>query len=412
MKKISVLVLVLFISVFAFAQKVYFVYLQNEGHDPFFVRMNNKIYSSSSSGYLILSKLRDSSYNINIGFPGGQWPEQKFSFTVNRKDQGFLLKNFNDREWGLFDMQTMAVQMAAGNSERDAVITEKKEVNAFTEMLSKAADDSTLKEKQVFVKTEEKKVEEIKQPEEKKEEPKQESKKEDTAIEKKEEIKPAEKKEEPVVEIKDPSILNPATKEIDSLVLVTENKTDKPAEEVYEKSTVKRRSESSTTEGFGLIFVDIYPGGETDTIRILIPNNNNRIETIEEIKQEDKEVKPVDTVQNLESIRKSVESNPVLFKKNTCKAIAVEDDFFKLRKKMAGVSSDDNMISEARKVFRVKCFTTQQVRNLSLLFLEDEGKYKFFDTAYNYVSDTENFASLQSELQGEYFINRFKAMLR
>ena len=79
---------------------------------------------------------------------------------------------------------------------------------------------------------------------------------------------------------------------------------------------------------------------------------------------------------------------------------------------MAGVSSDDNMISEARKVFRVKCFTTQQVRNLSLLFLEDEGKYKFFDAAYNYVTDTENFASLQSELQGEYFINRFKAMLR
>jgi len=412
MKKISVLVVVLFISVFAFAQKVYFVYLQNEGHEPFFVRMNNKIYSSSSSGYLILSKLRDSSYNVNIGFPANQWPEQKFSFTVNKKDQGFLLKNFNEREWGLFDMQTMTVQMAAGNSEKDAIKTEKKEVNTFTEMLSKAADDSTLKEKPVLVKTEEKKVEEIKQPEEKKDEPKQELKKEDIVIEKKEEIKPTEKKEEPVVEIKEQPVLNPVTKQIDSLELVTENKPEnKPAEGAYEKSTVKRRSESSTTEGFGLIFVDIYPGGETDTIRILIPNNN-RIETIEEIKQEDKEVKPVDTVQNLESIRKSVESNPVLFKKNTCKAIAVEDDFFKLRKKMAGVSSDDNMIVEARKVFRVKCFTTQQVRNLSLLFLEDEGKYKFFDAAYNYISDAENFASLQSELQGDYFINRFKAMLR
>ena len=79
---------------------------------------------------------------------------------------------------------------------------------------------------------------------------------------------------------------------------------------------------------------------------------------------------------------------------------------------MAGVSSDDNMIAEARKVFRVKCFTTQQVRNLSLLFLEDEGKYKFFDASYEYVSDTENFASLQSELKRDYFINRFKAMLR
>ena len=224
MKKISVLVLVLFISVFAFTQKVYFVYLQNEGHEPFFARMNNKIYSSSASGYLILSKLRDSSYNVNIGFPGGQWPEQKFSFTVNKKDQGYLLKNFSDREWGLFDLQTMAVQMAAGNSDRDAVKTEKKEVNAFTEMLSKAADDSTLKEKPVLVKTEEKKVEEIKLPEEKKEEPKQELKKEDIVIERKEEIKPAEKKEDPVVEVKEQPVLNSETKQIDSLALITENK--------------------------------------------------------------------------------------------------------------------------------------------------------------------------------------------
>lgn len=412
MKKISVLVLVLFISVFAFTQKVYFVYLQNEGHEPFFVRMNNKIYSSSSSGYLILSKLRDSSYNINVGFPGGQWPEQKFSFTVNKKDQGYLLKNFGEKEWGLFDLQTMAVKMAAANNERD-VVTEKKEVNAFTEMLSKAADDSTLKEKVILVKTEEKKFEEIKQPEEKKEEPKQELKKDDIAVEKKEDIKPVEKKEEPVVEIKEQPVLNSETKQIDSLALLTESKSEnKPPEEIYERSAVKRRSESSTTEGFGLVFLDIYPGGETDTIRILIPNNNNRTVPLEEIKQDVKEVKPVDSVQSLESIRKSVESNPVLYKKNTCKSIATEDDFFKLRKKMAGVSKDDNMIAEARKVFKVKCFTTQQVRNLSLLFLEDEGKYKFFDLAYEYVSDTENFASLQSELKGDYFINRFKAMLR
>lgn len=407
MKKISVLALVMLISVLALAQKVYFVYLQNEGHEPFFVRMNNKIYSSSASGYLILSKLRDSSYNVNIGFPGGQWPEQKFAFTVNKKDQGFLLKNFNEREWGLFNMQTMAVQMAAANSEMDAMKTEKKEVNEFTEMLSKAADDSTLMEKPVLVK-----IEEIKQPEEKKEEPKPELKKEDITIEKKEEVKPTEKKEEPVVEIKDQPVLNPVTTQKDSLDLIIENKTEnKLAEETYEKSTVKRRSESSTTEGFGLVFVDLYPGGETDTIRILIPNNNRTV-PLEEIKQDDKEVKPVDSVQNLESIRKSVESNPVLYKKNSCKSIATEDDFFKLRKKMAGESSDDNMIDEARKVFRVKCFTTQQVRNLSLLFLEDEGKYKFFDVAYEYVSDTENFASLQSELKGDYFINRFKAMLR
>ena len=42
----------------------------------------------------------------------------------------------------------------------------------------------------------------------------------------------------------------------------------------------------------------------------------------------------------------------------------------------------------------------------------DDGKYKFFDAAYNYVSDRDNFPSLEAELKDQYYINRFKAMLR
>ena len=79
---------------------------------------------------------------------------------------------------------------------------------------------------------------------------------------------------------------------------------------------------------------------------------------------------------------------------------------------MAGENSDNDMIAEAGKVFRTKCFSTTQIKNLSTLFLTDEFKYKFFDAAYQYVSDSENFVSLQSELNDEYYINRFKAMLR
>jgi hypothetical protein len=83
-----------------------------------------------------------------------------------------------------------------------------------------------------------------------------------------------------------------------------------------------------------------------------------------------------------------------------------------LRKTMAATETDDDMLDEARKYFKTKCFTTVQIKNLGALFLSDAGKYKFFDQAYSYVSDTENFASLQSELKEEYYINRFKAMLR
>ena len=79
---------------------------------------------------------------------------------------------------------------------------------------------------------------------------------------------------------------------------------------------------------------------------------------------------------------------------------------------MASDKSDASMLDDANKVFRTKCFTSSQIKNLSSLFLGDGGKYSFFDAAYPHIADLENFPALQSELKDEYFVNRFKAMLR
>lgn len=79
---------------------------------------------------------------------------------------------------------------------------------------------------------------------------------------------------------------------------------------------------------------------------------------------------------------------------------------------MAAENGDDDMVAAARKVFKTKCFTTEQVKNLAVLFLKDEGRYKFFDAAYPFVSDSYNFPELEHQLSDEYFITRFKAMVR
>ena len=123
------------------AQKVYFVYLQTENHQPFYARMGEKVYNSTSSGYLILSNLRDSLYGVNIGIQGSQQPDQPYSIAVNRKDQGFLIKNFGEKGWGLFNINTMSVLMPASTSVKpvQAVKTEKREDNDFTNLLAKAA---------------------------------------------------------------------------------------------------------------------------------------------------------------------------------------------------------------------------------------------------------------------------------
>jgi uncharacterized protein YaaQ len=94
-----------------------------------------------------------------------------------------------------------------------------------------------------------------------------------------------------------------------------------------------------------------------------------------------------------------------------CKKLASEDDFLKLRKKMAGLSTDDAMLNAATKALKAKCYSTEQVKNLSVLFQKEMGKLQFFEAAYPFVVDTYNFPGLQVELKDEYFINRFKAMI-
>ncbi len=417
----------------ASSQKVYFVYLQSEQEQPFFVKMNDRVLSSTASGYLILSSLHDSSYNFIVGFPQNKWPEKSFSVSVNHKDHGFLLKNFGEDGWGLFDLQTSAVQMSsvASINKNDEVKSEKKDISVFTDILSKAADDPSLKEKTVQVKVEEKKPEA--QEIVKKEEPKVEIKDTQTTRPVETIEQPVVKKEESKIELKDTSIIKPAetieqpaVKKEESKVELKEQPVIKKEEEEkiipaesYRRSLVTKRSESSTTEGFGLVFVDAYENGINDTIRILIPNPKLVTKEIKEepktemkfldiipdtSKKEEQKIAEEKTGINEQSVQKAIT-------KNKCADIATENDFLKLRKKMASETTDDGMLDEARKYFKTKCFNVSQAKNISTLFLNDAGKYNFFDAVYLYVTDVENFASLQSELKEDYYIKRFKAML-
>ena len=433
-KTFSLLVILLFCFTAIRSQKVYFVYLQTDNHQPFYARLGEKIYNSTSSGYLILSNLRDSNYSINIGIQGSQAPDQPYSIMVNKKDQGFLIKNFNEKGWGLFNLSSMAITMPTSKpvTAVQAVKTEKREDNAFTNLLAKAADDSTIKEKPIIEKPVEKTVEPVLITE-KKEEVKTGVK--ETIPPKQEEVKkeviPVEKNEQPKIDttvnsnqiqeannaaqLKADSIAAAKARETELMKQeelrkqdsMAKTKIQEVAEVEYKRSIVKLRSESSTTTGIRLVFLDMLSADQTDTVRILIPAEKQKSTQVESKQEEKKflDIPPTDSMQK-ESIKTAT------IKSNNCKDVANEDDFFKLRKKMAGVTKDDNMIAEAKKIFKVKCFSTLQVKNLGTLFLTDESKYKFFDASYQSVNDPENFSLLQSELKEEYFINRFKAMLR
>ena len=436
MKKLfQLFVYLVFASISLKAQRVYFIYLQTDNQQPFYARMGEKVYNSTASGYLILSNLRDSNYSVNIGIQGGQVSDQPYSITVNKKDQGFLIKNFGDKGWGLFNLTTMATIMPVAKSVNgvQAVKTEKREDNEFTNLLAKVADDSTIKEKPIIEKPVEQKADVTVSNAEKKEEVKEvvpssqgEIKngipssqsdikngiivapvviKDESKIDGQESKNTAKMKEDSIAtKAKEDELLK--QEELRKQDSIEKAKTQTIAEVEYKRSVVKLKSESSTTTGIGLVFLDILSDQATDTIRILIPPGIKTTTPVQSNQEEKKflDIPPVDSVSQENVSKASIKSN-------NCKSVAIEDDFFKLRKKMAGQNNDDAMIAEAKKTFKTKCFSTTQVRNLSALFLTDESKYKFFDAAYQYVSDLENFPTLQTALKDEYFINRFKAML-
>jgi hypothetical protein len=455
MKKLLLLLFILGFYFSVSAQRVYFIYIQSEAGQPFYVKLNEKVYSSVSGGYLILSHLRDSSYSFSVGFPGMVVVEPKFTVSMNGKDRGYILKNFDEKGWGLFDLQTMVTVMAANNASQlteDKKEITRKDESAFAQILARASDDSTLLEKSLLSEIkEEKKVEVSKQEVIQPVNTDTLQQAEQRAAEKKQATTPENKTDIAKEEVKPPAIIDSIKqgeqKTDEKNIMPEEQKKigiidQKPAEtkkeeppvipakeepitqtedkqtERYKRSSIIRKSESSTLEGFGVVFVDEYADGQKDTIRILIPHIKTASQPEKPTVKEEKvflNISP-DTTKPASVVN---EEKPVAPKtpagtqpKNNCPVVASESDFLKLRKKMAGETDDAGMVAEAVKIFKFKCFTTEQIKNLSSLFLNDEGKYKFFDAAYSYVSDSENFPALQTELKDIYYINRFKAMLR
>jgi hypothetical protein len=161
-----------------------------------------------------------------------------------------------------------------------------------------------------------------------------------------------------------------------------------------------------------------------DTIRLVIPNPKYQLKLNDDPQDTkgflDVRPKTADS-QNKKEINNKTADTTQMTKRGdqgiikrlrpACEHKADNNDFMKLRRYMAGKENDEAMISEAKKYFRNRCFTTEQIKNLSALFLTAAGKYEFFDAAYQHVSDQELFADLRTEIKDDYYSKRFKALI-
>jgi hypothetical protein len=92
-----------------------------------------------------------------------------------------------------------------------------------------------------------------------------------------------------------------------------------------------------------------------------------------------------------------------------CRNFASDIDVDKLKLRLQKIARDDDKILEARKTFRVKCFSTAQVRAIVGVFTTDAGKFRFLETAYPFVSD-DAFRELSDLLTDPIYAGKFKIM--
>jgi len=421
------------------AQQNHFVYIQSEDKLPFDVNVNGATYNSSSIGYVIIPKLAKGNYQLNISFPNKKYPDQQFNCSIDKADAGFLLKNYTDKGWGLYNLQTLEITMN-GAAAQTVVAEQVKpaDTDAFGSMLSEVADDSTLNLK----------TEPVKPP----------------------------VKANPIIVTDTASVLKEEAKKINDTA--TEAKTGNALEKnvinmppVSETVNVsvdaakpgpQKVSAFTTGSGTDMVFID-KSGGLNDTIRIFLPaipgaaqSENEKSDTAKEIIAENAKV--VDTAitpkeeipakkevpdtnvatgevknpffakddQNTDVNKKTEESSgvsaakePEIIKAQTsavpgpdCKSILSDNDMDKLRKKMVSADNDDKMIGVVRKNMQDKCISTDQVKSLGALFLSDDGRYNFFNSVHGYVYDMAAFSSLESQLIAPAYKKRFRDLLK
>ena len=425
--RILILFILLVLPARMLAQHNHFIYIQGENQQVFYIKKGAEVISSSGSGFLILPKLQPGTHQFTIGFPKDQFPEHEFQVEISGKDRGFTLKNYTDKGWGLMDMQSLEVIMGKK-------IAPKKEVppsygamsdDPFAMILASVVNDPGIRETSLvqsavwvsapMQKPIDKNEKSVALKENKKAEPKKVP----------EEVKPAPPavtetvvaQTPPRVAEKDPPVVHtetPKTKGNEPVTVVpekkaevktteppvsntkiTESKLPEPASlvksaEKYVAQKIVKISELKTWTGYQLMYVD-HSAGKPDTIQVIIDDGVA-------------ETAPAKSEPTL--------LNAAKMPRTDCKVMAREKDVLNLRKKMLTIANEQEMVEMAMKDLRGKCFTVEQLQNLSYVFVTDQGRLSLFEQAYPYIFDPANYHRLERLLNSGEYIDRFKLLIK
>jgi hypothetical protein len=376
MAKIGFVVILFLMVCKSYAQQDCLILIDADNEQPFYARLDGKTYPSSNAGHLIISRLKDSVYSIAIGFPGNQYPEHLFSVQVTRKDQGFQLRHTGEKNWALYNRQTLELKTALADTMSTSFALQRgvKKDDAFSRLMASVVNDSLV---MYNTYVEEKIPEDIAQL------PKN--------------------KATPTVDLLSLDTIKKASPDSTRAIVampITAEKKLKP-EKTDKRPAIVKFKEGRTRSGLHLVYLDRTVKGISDTIRIMILFENDQ-----------KKSAGSDTPKALNAqVRSAVPGKgankpPVVV---SCIDLASDADVDSLRAGILIANTFDTKIDAARKFFKLKCVTVSQVKALSGLFAYDKIRLAFYQAAYPAVTDKDNFAQLVSLLSDKAMIKAFNA---
>jgi hypothetical protein len=353
-KKIGLFFLLVIISTSLSAQSAHFLYIQSDNSQAFYVRFNNKVFSSSDAGYLIIPKLQSGKLSLIIGFPKNKWNPLNYDVVVESKDLSFQLKKVDSLHWGLYDDLTKQMLVKNKTDQQEDVM----EINndEFSNILAEVSDNPKIKQSRKLI----------------------------------QHIDSSSIKIETTIKV---------VEQVDTIAVVvaditqTEKNRNRRSERKKEKQSIKKDFFYNDSTG-NLIRYIISDEDKNDTVSIFIPftakvNNEKNIP------------------QQISAVENVPKETPI---KSPTINLATEKDFLQLRKQMILEESEDLMIDIAKKAFEKTAYSTEMVKNLAVLFLKEKSKLTFLLSAYKYVLDKQNFKSLSTLLTEEKSLSQFNQL--
>jgi hypothetical protein len=352
------------------SQNHHFIYILADQQQPFYVRTTEKVYSSSSLGYLIMPRLLSGKISFTIGFPKNKWKSSKYSIEISENDLYLSFKQVDSATWGLYDKQTNLVYIPEEINQPAKMDTSK---DPFSVILAEVSDNPAIlqqKKKEVQIST---------------------SLNQDTAS-------------VSLIQQNDIQTLEVEVKEIpltsnNAIIAQKENQKNK-------NKKIDRTMYLIDSTGISIGY-EITEGDTSEKVVLFIPKQQEMPETESKPavgkkkrkkQQEQVAIKEDALVKANDTEKKEAETKHL-----RCAELATEVDFRMIRKRMASEDDEERMVVVADTSMgnSGKCYSSVQVKNLAVLFLNDRVRFQFIESAVAHLSDFENSGILETLFQDE-----------